>query len=164
VRTLAAAVRLKRDEAFHAPMKITAVITAQKPAQRGRVSVRAGIRIARRRGWRDKLASLWDDQCVAFIDVSSIAKPAALPLVPSESESQRVAILCSRSEVDGFVPLSSLLDSCLRLSGSCNMQTSKSRWPPSKRVSWHCEIKFAELKKSMICSWRRKSQQNRRQT
>jgi hypothetical protein len=68
VRTLAAAVSSNRDEAFHALMKITAVITAQKPAQRGRVSVRAVIRIARHQGWPDKRASLWDDQRVAFIE------------------------------------------------------------------------------------------------
>jgi hypothetical protein len=87
VRTLAAAVSSNRDEAFHAPMKITAVITAQKPGQRGRVSVRAGIRIARHQGWPDKRTSLRDDQRVAFIErLTSIATPAALPLAPGESD------------------------------------------------------------------------------
>ena len=39
-------------------MKITAVITAQMPAQRGRVSVCAGIRIARHQEWPDKQSPL----------------------------------------------------------------------------------------------------------
>ena len=57
-RIPAVPVRSNRDAASHEPMKITAVIIAQTPAQPGRVSVCAGIRIARHRGWPDKQSSL----------------------------------------------------------------------------------------------------------
>ena len=95
MRTMAAAVRSNRDEAFHAPMKITAVITAQKPAQRGRVSVRAGIRIARRQGWPDKRTSLGTISVWLLLNVSLNSHASRTPACAKQSESQRVPILCS---------------------------------------------------------------------